>query len=41
MTPVKLCSRLLHFVARVGAVITGNQIEWEDSLSRDPLLSDH
>ena len=40
MTPVKLCSRLLYFVTRVGAVITGNEVEWEERLSHDPLLSD-
>jgi hypothetical protein len=37
MTPVKLCSRILHFVTRVGAVMTGNQVEWEECLSYDPL----
>jgi hypothetical protein len=35
-----LCSWLLHFAARVGARITGNQLEWDQSDSYDPLLSD-
>ncbi len=38
--PMQLCTRVLHFVARVGARITGNQLEWEESLSDDSLLSD-
>jgi len=38
MTTVKLCSRVLHFVTRIGAVISGNQVEWEECLSHDPLL---
>jgi hypothetical protein len=35
-----LCSWWLHLAARVGARLTGNQLEWDESFSYDPLFSD-
>ena len=37
---MKLCSWWLHFVTRLGARVTGNQLEWDDVFARDPLLAD-
>ncbi len=35
-----LCSYVLHFVARVGALLSGDDSERDEDLSRDSLLSE-